>query len=91
MAFEEPLPPFDPKSTCAKCGYSIPDPEAPTKQGPDGGMMVTGPAPNPTQPTVAYCNGLTCPWTENNGDVVPEHMHQFCTTCGYEWATAPLS
>lgn len=39
-------------------------------------------------PTVAYCNGLECPWYE--GEEVDEHLHQFCDVCGYEWIAHPL-
>lgn len=85
------IPPFDPKAFCKKCGNSIPDPEAPTKQGPDGNMMITGPAPPPTPPNVMFCNGdpSECQWIED-GETVAEHMHQFCDVCSHEWLSAPL-
>jgi hypothetical protein len=38
-------------------------------------------------PTCAYCNGEDCPCFE---DEVPEHMHQFCDCCGYEWIAKTL-
>lgn len=40
----EPLPPFDPKSKCTKCGWSIPDPVAPPPKVIAGGA-VAKPAP----------------------------------------------
>lgn len=49
-------------------------------------MVMPVTAPNPT---VAYCNGEACPWGEP-GEAVPEHMHQFCDCCGYEWVSTPL-
>lgn len=38
-------------------------------------------------PTVAYCNGEDCPCFD---DEVPQHMHQFCDRCGYEWIAKTL-
>lgn len=91
------LPPFDPKSKCAKCGWEIPDPPPPEpKLGPKGKdgaqtMLPAGPPPPPIPPNVQYCNGEMCPWMPEGVDAVAdEHMHQFCDTCGYEWLTKPL-
>lgn len=86
------LPPFDPKNNCVKCGNSIPDPVAPQKAGPDGAMMVTGPAPAPTPPNVEYCADPTCLLYEDDDppddeDEATEHMHATCAVCKYEWLT----
>lgn len=90
---DDALPPFDPKQHCVKCGNEIADPEPPQKAGPDGQMMVTGPAPSPEPPNVTYCDGLTCPWFDDpelEEEDIEEHMHAVCTVCGYEWLTKTL-
>lgn len=53
-----------------------------------------GPAKKPMQlpvqapdPTCAYCNGEKCPAFDEE---VPEHMHQYCDCCGYEWIAKTL-
>lgn len=92
-SMEDALPAFDPKSKCAKCGWMIEEPPVtPPKvvKGADGKSTTTPapPPPPPRPPTVAYCNGLDCPWSDEPTD---EHLHQFCDTCGYEWLATPLS
>lgn len=85
------IPPFDPKANCVKCGYSIPDPVAPTKVGPEGGLQPTGPAPEPQPPTTMFCNGdeQECTWNDTSEPYM-EHMHQWCDVCGSEWLSYPL-
>lgn len=92
-----PLPAFDPKSKCVKCGYEIPEPPPPEpKFGPksaDGSTpQLPAPPPEPPQPpTVAYCSGEECPFDDPEADDgMDEHMHQFCDVCGYEWLALPL-
>jgi hypothetical protein len=73
----------------------IPEPQPPEPKfgpkGPDGVPMQlpAGPPPPPEKPTVAYCNGMDCPW-DDGGEGVMEHMHQWCDCCGYEWLSEPL-
>lgn len=89
------LPPFDPSSTCVKCGHSIPEPVAPMiKQGsgPDA-KMVEGPMPERQPPNVTYCaegdcllyDGETAP--AGDDALATEHMHATCSVCSYEWLT----
>lgn len=90
MANFDDLPPFDVKSHCIKCGYVIPDPVAPApKTSAEGKVVSQEPAPLPEPPATAYCNGEACPLAEP-GVAVPEHMHQFCICCNFEWLSQPL-
>lgn len=86
------LPAFDPSAKCTKCGWEISKPEAPSKQGPDGKTLVTGPPPPPTPPQCWFCNGRECMWDESKGvdGEFPEHMHQVCDCCQFEWLAKPL-
>lgn len=55
------------------------------------GSLYQPPPPPPQPPNVFYCNGLECPWDEDDPDgTVEEHMHQCCDTCGFEWLSLPL-
>jgi hypothetical protein len=96
MAVDEEFPPFDPKALCVKCGWSIPDPVAPEPKfgpaGPDGNRpQFQAPPPPPQPPDVWYCDGVECPAFDGTGETdISEHMHQICTTCGYEWLAKPL-
>lgn len=54
------------------------------QKGPPKPLQMPVQAPDPT---VAYCNGEKCP---NFDEEVPQHMHQFCDRCGYEWIAKTL-
>lgn len=85
-----PYPPFDPKAKCAKCGYEIPEPVAPTPKVTAGGVAQPAePKPPADPPITAYCNGDVCPWDDEHAGS-EEHLHQFCEICGYEWVSQPL-
>lgn len=65
-------------------------PAAAEKKAPTG-ILHQPPPPPPQPPNCFYCNGVDCPWDEDDPEgSVEEHMHQICDTCGYEWLALPM-